>query len=88
MHSKQPNDKQVEIVNRQNPGIANASIVLTVNQLKVAKASQGKHCIGIEMQNNIPVIADTTTGKGLAFPKQDMRMFIDAVKKGEFDFVS
>jgi len=87
MHSNKPNDKIIDVVNRHNPAIGKISIPLNVSHLQVAKASNGAHCIGIQVKNNIHVIGDTVTGKALAFTKEDMRMFVGAVKSGEFDSI-
>ncbi|MCR4330873.1 MAG: hypothetical protein NUV49_03270 [Patescibacteria group bacterium] len=85
MKATQPiNNMVVEIVNRKSPGIENLAITLKVSDLTKFKTNRGESCVGYGMQHGIPVIADTVTGKGLAFPQRDMRIFMDAAAKGDF----
>jgi len=85
MKETQPIDSRtVEIINRKSPGIENLAITLKVSDLTRAKTDKGESCVGYGMQHGIPIIADTATGKGLAFPQRDMRIFMDAAAKGHF----
>lgn len=85
MKKTQPIDNMVvEIVNRKNPGIENLAITLKVGDLTKARTARGESRVGYGMQHGIPIIADTTTGKGLAFPQRDMRIFMDAAAEGRF----